>query len=130
MVLQSSRIKYSVKNNEEINKKFVLQSLTDILEKTDDLEMHIISKFKTYDDFIQTAMNYRVVERCFDIISEATKRIKRVNAKIDIKNNRELILLMNKNYYEITPLAVWEITQRDIHTLKVEVQEIICSLMN
>ena len=130
MVLQSSRIKYSVKNNEEINKKFVLQSLTDILEKTDDLEMHIISKFKTYDDFIQTAMNYRVVERCFDIISEATKRIKRVNAKIDIKNNRELILLMNKNYYEITPLAVWEITQRDIHTLKVEVQEIICSLKN
>ena len=128
--MQSSRIKYSVKNNEEINKKFVLQSLTDILEKTDDLETHIISKFKTYDDFIQKAINYRVVERCFDIISEATKRIKRVNAKIDIKNNRELILLMNKNYYEITPLAVWEITQRDIHTLKVEVQEIICSLKN
>ncbi len=122
------KIKYSIHNSEETNQKFVLQSLNDILEKVNEVDYYIISSIKTIEEFTQNSINYRMTERCFGVISEATNRINKVNTQIEIINNKALITLINKPYYEIKPEMVWEIVQRDLLNLKIEIKAIISSL--
>jgi uncharacterized protein with HEPN domain len=115
-------------NSKETNQLFLLQSLNDIIEICDELELNILFVCQTFDEFVSEAVHCSATERCFSIISETTNRVHEVNSNIDIKYSENLIILMNKSYCEIEPIDVWNILQNDIQNLKKEIEEIISSL--
>lgn len=128
MLQKTNRLKYSINNNAETNHLFLLQSLHDILEITNEIQTLIIDECKTFDGFVSKKVYCPATERCFSIISEATNRVYKVNSNINIENNKALIALINKPYNEIEPIEVWNIVQNDVLNLKQEIQEIISSL--
>ena len=75
----------------------------------------------------------QATERNFEIIGEATNRIRKVAPEINIKNNKQIINLRNliiHSYDNINHEVLWAIVINDLPELKTEVETLINTIKN
>ncbi len=86
-------------------------------------EIESFTQGLTYEDFLENREAYRAVERDFEIIGEAVKRLseafKEQHPEIPWKDIAGFRNVLIHEYAAINALTVWESFERDIPPLKV-----------
>lgn len=97
--------------------------LRDILEQIIRIESYVTGF--SLDDFYTDTRTQDAVERCFERICEASRKIgDGLDAKypaVDFPNLRKFGSVLRHDYDDIDSDVVWEFTQRRLHTLKAAV---------
>ena len=103
--------------------------IKDILAMIAEIENSI--KGLSYENFVDNRTAYRAVERNFEIIGEAAKRLspefKQANSEIswqDIAGFRDVLI---HDYASVNVATVWDTLQQDIPKLKAVLQEAVNS---
>ena len=111
--------------------ELLIKYLEDILNCIIEIDEFVATGERTYSHFTKNTLLRRAVERNFEIIGEATNRIKKVSPETNIKSNKQIINLRNliiHSYDNINHQVLWAIVINDLPNLKIEVQDIISSL--
>lgn len=107
--------------------KKILKYLLDIDSIIEELDRIIDHHQRDFNDFQQSFISVRAVERDLMIIGEAINKIVQINPEIQISGTRQIIGLRNlivHAYDSIEPSVLWRILVKDIPTLKEEIEEI------
>ena len=97
------------------------------------IDEFFITEEKTFKNFTQNKLVRQATERNFEIIGEATNRIRKVSPQINIKNNKQIINLRNliiHSYDNINHEVLWAIVINDLPELKTEVETLINTIKN
>lgn len=87
-----------------------------------------VKETKKFDDFDKNKMLVRAVERNFEIIGEASNRIKNSESSITISNMKAIINLRNRvihAYDSVDNAVLWAIVLKHLPNLKKEVSELL-----
>ena len=98
-----------------------------ILDSINDIE-EFVKDVKNFSDFDNDKKLIRAVEREFEIIGEASNRIKKIKPSIEITNLKSIINLRNRvihAYDSIDNSVLYAITLKHLPKLKSEVQDLI-----
>jgi uncharacterized protein with HEPN domain len=115
-----------------LNEK-IIKYMQDILDCISNIDGFFVSGEKTFKSFSENTLIRQATERNFEIIGEATSRIKKINSDINIRNNKQIINLRNliiHSYDNINHQVLWAIVINDLPKLKTEVEELIAGLKN
>ncbi len=107
--------------------KKILKYLLDIESIIQELDKIIDHHQKDFNDFQQSFISVRAVERDLMIIGEALNKIVQINSEIRISGIRQIIGLRNlivHAYDSIEPSVLWRILIKDIPTLKQEIENL------
>jgi len=102
--------------------------LYDIKFAVEEVESYFENNAKTFAVFQQNSMLKRAIERNFEIIGEATKRILERNPEIEISNARKIVNLRNlviHSYDSISDENIWAIVINGLPELKKEVFKLL-----
>jgi len=102
--------------------------LYDIKFAVEEIESYFENNAKTFTNFQQNSMLKRAIERNFEIIGEATKRILDRNPEIEISNARKIVNLRNlviHSYDSISDENIWAIVINGLPELKKEVFKLL-----
>ena len=94
----------------------------------EEVESYFENNAKTFINFQQNSMLKRAIERNFEIIGEATKRILEHNPEIEISNARKIVNLRNlviHSYDSISDENIWAIVINGLPELKKEVFKLL-----
>ena len=114
-------------------KENVIKYLEDILKCINNINDFFINEEKTFKNFSGNKLLRYASERNFEIIGEATNRIKKVAPDLVIKNNTQIINLRNliiHSYDNINHEVLWAIIINDLPELKIEIEELINKIKN
>lgn len=98
-----------------------IKYLEDILICINNIDSFFYTEEKTFKKFSESKLLRHAIERNFEIIGEATNRIKKVNSEINITNNKQIINLRNliiHSYDNINHELLWAIVINDLPKLK------------
>lgn len=93
-------------------KENVIKYLEDILECINTINDFFATEEKIFKNFSGNKLLRHACERNFEIIGEATNRIKKVAPELNIKNNKQIINLRNliiHSYDAINHEVLWAI---------------------
>jgi uncharacterized protein with HEPN domain len=110
----------------------VKKYLGHILDSINEMEM-FVKDIKKFSDFNNDVKLVRAVEREFEIIGEASNRIKKIRPDIEITNLQSIINLRNRvihAYDSIDNSVLWAIILKHLPKLKIEVIELLNQLEN
>jgi len=99
--------------------------LFDILNAITEIEGFFIDSPKRFNDYLKDIRTKRAVERNIEIIGEATNRILKRDATIELSNSRQIVATRNRiihGYDSISDETIWSIVIKHIPLLKEEVQ--------
>ena len=101
--------------------------LTDIQNCIASIDEHLQHQ-RDYNLFASNKTVRRAVERELEIIGEATGKLLKVQADIEISHARSIVDLRNlviHAYDSVNPDLLWKIVVKDLPLLKNEVQELL-----
>lgn len=110
-----------------------IKYLQDILDCINNIDGFFIKEEKTFVNFSNNTLLRHAVERNFEIIGEATNRIKKNNPEITITNSKQIVNLRNliiHSYDSINHELLWSIVLNDLPKLKSEVLALNNGLKN
>ena len=102
--------------------------LHDIEKAINEIEFFFMGKPKRFDDYQQDIRTKRAVERNIEIIGEATNRILKYDATVEISNSRKIVETRNRiihGYDTVSDEIIWGIVIKHLPLLKEEVQKIL-----
>ncbi|QCW99167.1 DUF86 domain-containing protein [Aggregatimonas sangjinii] len=105
----------------------VLKYLFDMKEAIDSIYEYI-GETKDFKSYVSNKLVRRAVERELEIIGEATNRILRIDAAIEISNSRRIVDLRNwviHGYDKVDDTIIWGILSKDIPQLRNQVEKLI-----
>ncbi len=103
----------------------VKKYLWDILQAIERLEQ--ATGFITFEQFSGDILKVNAVERNFEIIGEALKRIRNLQPDIQITDYAKIIGMRNiiaHNYDAVEPVTLWGTIKKNIPVLKQEIQQL------
>lgn len=109
----------------------VVKYLQDILNCINNIDEFFSVNEKSFKNFSANKLLRQATERNFEIIGEATSRIKKVAPEIHIQSNKQIINLRNliiHSYDNINHEVLWAIIINDLPKLKSEVEMLISGL--
>jgi uncharacterized protein with HEPN domain len=101
--------------------------LIDISNSIDSI-FEYLGEERNFNAYEANKLLRRAVERELEIIGEATNRIIRINASIDISNARRIVNLRNwviHAYDNVDNVIIWGIIHKDLPLLKVQVSNLL-----
>ena len=101
--------------------------LLDIQNSINAIEEYL-GEERTFFNYKNNQMLRRAVEREFEIIGEALNRLFKIDDKIRIENIRNIIGLRNyiiHAYDNIADEIIWGIINKNLPTLKIEVEKLL-----
>ncbi len=106
----------------------VMKYLFDIKESC--VLLLMFSKNKTLDDYLRDTLLRSAVERQFEIIGEAVKRVLDIDPHLEpkISNSGKIIAFRNRlihGYASVSDEVVWGILKSDLLTLQKEVNSLL-----
>lgn len=110
-----------------------IKYLEDILTCINNIDSFFTTNEKTFKLFSESTLLRHAVERNFEIIGEATNRIRKEDPEINITNNKQIINLRNliiHSYDNINHQVLWAIVINDLPKLKNEIEGLINRLRN
>ena len=108
-------------------KNEIKKYLFDIHEAIKSIDVYLGDK-KDFNDYCQTKMLRRAVERELEIVGEAMSHILKLEPAIGIQNGRRIIDLRNMvihGYDSVDNVIIWGILSRYLPILKEEVTELL-----
>ena len=105
----------------------IVKYLKDIQTCIESIDLHLGGK-QVFSEFQKSITIRRAVEREFEIIGEATKRILSIQPDFKLTGLRKIINLRNlvaHAYDSVDEIALWNIIVNHIPTLKKEVDELL-----
>ena len=97
--------------------------LFDIHESIASIEQYLGDK-RDFNVYMADKMLRRAIEREFEIIGEAMKRIEKLDSTISISSKRQIISMRNRvihGYDKIDNEIIWGTIVRHLPTLKIEI---------
>lgn len=104
----------------------VKKYLWDILQAIARLEQ--ATNTITFEQFSNDMLRINAVERNFEIIGEALKRIMNIQADIPITDHAKIIGMRNiiaHNYDLVEPVTLWGTIKKNIPVLKEEIKDLL-----
>lgn len=101
--------------------------LFDIFESIESIESYLDEK-RDFNVYLRDKMLRRAIEREFEIIGEAMKRIEKIDLTIDISSKKQIISMRNRvihGYDKIDDEIVWGTIIRHLPILKKEIEILI-----
>lgn len=101
--------------------------LYDIHESIDSIENYLGDK-RDFKIYMSDKMLRRAVEREFEIIGEAMRRIEKIDPKIEISSKKQIISMRNHvihGYDKIDNEIIWGTIVRHLPTLKKEIDNLL-----
>jgi len=83
---------------------------------------------RNFYDYQSDQKTKKAVERNLEIIGEAVSRILKQDQNFQLKNAKNIIGTRNRiihNYDNISDEVVWTIVSRELHDLKIQVEELL-----
>lgn len=108
--------------------EYVNKHLEDILIAIDEIEDFFSDTTKTYNEFLNSLLLRRAVERNLEIIGEAMNRILKSGSDITITNARKIVDTRNyviHGYDSLLPDILWSIVVNHLPLLKKEVEKLL-----
>ena len=105
--------------------KRIPKLLMDIESIIDELEKILEHHQRDFNDFSNSFISLRAVERDLMIIGEAISQIKKLDKEFPVTSADQIIGLRNlivHAYDSIDPAALWRILIKDLPALKVEIR--------
>lgn len=105
----------------------VINWLEDILERIERINI-ILGPHRDFFEYEEDWRKQDIVERCLEVIGEAMNRILDKEPDIAISHARRIVGLRNlviHTYDKIEPEVIWQIVQRDLPKLKLEVKALL-----
>jgi uncharacterized protein with HEPN domain len=102
--------------------------LYDIFNSIEEIEQFLPQGSRKFESYSSDLKTKRAVERNFEIIGEAFKRILEKDPNIEISNSKKIIGLRNRiihGYDVISDELIWGIIINDIPKLKAEVSALL-----
>ncbi|MCB0540706.1 MAG: DUF86 domain-containing protein [Bacteroidetes bacterium] len=84
-----------------------------------------------FNDYESNKLLRRAVERELEIIGEATNRILKINAEINISNSKRIVSLRNwviHGYDKVDDVIIWGILSKDLPLLKNQINDLISKM--
>lgn len=106
----------------------IKKSLFDILTAIDEIELFIQERSRRFDIFCEDLCFRRAVQMNIAIIGEATNRILKEDASIEISNARQIVNTRNyviHGYDSLSLEILWAIVIKDLPQLKTEVTQLL-----
>ena len=103
------------------------QSLQDILQSIVRINV-FMTTISSFSDYNSNVLVQQAVERNFEIIGEAIKRLLIIKPEISISETRKIINLRNKishGYDEIENEQIWGVIVKNLPVLKAEVAALL-----
>lgn len=101
--------------------------LFDIKEAIDSIENYLGDK-RDFNIYLSNKMLRRAIEREFEIIGEAMKRIDNLDTSINISSKRQIVSMRNRvihGYDKTDDEIIWGTIVRHIPTLKIEIDKLL-----
>lgn len=105
----------------------ILKYLFDIQESINSIYDYLGDK-RDFNEYKSNKLLRRGIERELEIIGEATKRILKLDMKIEISDSRRIVDLRNwviHGYDKVDDVIIWGIVSKDIPRLKEQVDILI-----
>lgn len=106
----------------------ILKCLFDIQSAINEIDSFFETGDKKYEDYINTLLIKRAVERDLEIIGEAMNRILKEDANFNISNAKRIVGLRNQiihSYDSVSDENIWAIIINHLPKLKSEVDNMI-----
>ena len=103
------------------------QSLQDILQSIERINS-FLATINSFSDYNSNILVQQAVERNFEIIGEAIKRLLQIDPEINISETRKILNLRNKishGYDEIENEQIWGVIVKNLPVLKTEVSSLL-----
>lgn len=107
--------------------KKILKYLLDIDSIIEELDKILDHHQMDFNDFQQSFISIRAVERDLMIIGEAINKILQIDSEIKISSARQIVGLRNiivHAYDSIEPSVLWRVLIKDIPILKNDIEEL------
>lgn len=107
--------------------KYVYTYLFDILNSINEIDEYITDN-RTYEQYCNSKILQRAIERNLEIIGEAMNRILKVDKNIPIQKAKEIIDVRNKishGYDQVNHTIIWGIVIKHLPVLKSEVEKLL-----
>ena len=107
--------------------KRVYTYLFDILNSINEINEYIAHN-RTYDNYCNSRILQRAIERNLEIIGEAMNRILKIDKNIPIQKTKEIIDTRNKishGYDNVNNAIIWGIVIKHLPILKSEVEKLL-----
>lgn len=107
---------------------YICKNLEDILIAIDEIDNFFVSIPKTYNQFTDSVLLQRAVERSIEIIGEAMNRILKLDSEIQITNARKIVDTRNyiiHGYDSLLPDMLWSIVINHLPILKEEIKQLL-----
>jgi len=105
--------------------------LFDILNSINEINEYIADN-RTYENYCNSKILQRAIERNLEIIGEAMNRIQKIDKNISIQNTKEIIDTRNKishGYDQVNHTIIWGIVIKHLPILKSEVEKILSNTL-
>lgn len=105
----------------------VKQYIFDIQNSIDAVESYL-KTVSSFDDYINSKMLRRAIEREIEIIGEAMNRILKLDPSISISNSRRIVDTRNKiihGYDEVDDVVIYVIATKHLKDLRQEIEGLI-----
>ena len=101
--------------------------LEDILERIDRINI-TLGPYRDFFEYEEDWKKQDIVERCLEVIGESMNRILDKEPDIAISHGRKIVGLRNliiHSYDKISNERIWEVVQRDLPMLKMEINALM-----
>lgn len=101
--------------------------LYDINESVDSINSYL-GETRDFNEYQNSKMLRRAIEREFEIIGEAMGKINKIDPKIDISSKRQIISMRNRvihGYDKIDNEIIWGTIVRHLPILKKEIEKLL-----
>ncbi|MCB9227167.1 MAG: HepT-like ribonuclease domain-containing protein [Chitinophagales bacterium] len=108
----------------------ILKYLYDIQESIGSIYDYLDNRMD-FNDYESNKLLRRAVERELEIIGEATNRILKINAEINISNSKRIVSLRNwviHGYDKVDDVIIWGILSKDLPLLKNQINDLISKM--
>ncbi|MEZ4916939.1 MAG: HepT-like ribonuclease domain-containing protein [Chitinophagales bacterium] len=108
----------------------ILKYLYDIQESIGSIYDYLDNRMD-FNNYKSNKLLRRAVERELEIIGEATNRILKINAEINISNSKRIVSLRNwviHGYDKVDDVIIWGILSKDLPLLKNQINDLISKM--
>ncbi|MBI5619753.1 DUF86 domain-containing protein [Candidatus Gottesmanbacteria bacterium] len=92
-------------------------------------QVELYARDHTYEQFLQTPWDQAAVVRHLEIVGEAASQItadfKSAHPDIPWRRISDFRNVLVHEYFAVDPLLIWEILQKDIPALKIEIEKFL-----
>ena len=105
--------------------EMIAKYLEDVLNACNEVESYFDGQPKLFEDFRDSMLKRRAVERNVEIMGEAINKLLKIDPTFELENAKAIINTRNRvihSYDNVTPEFLWSLVIRHIPMLKQDVE--------